>query len=1198
MGNRKTQIRILLLALTGLIFLSMLVILFAIALFPYWISTEQFKAILEKHASKLIDGQVRINHIAFKWEEGIEIIGLEIFTREIFSPSPVAGIHSVKLRFDLIKTLRSRLIETSLEAEGVTLNWVRDKRGLTTLDYLSSYHNQSHQTRTSRKTDFSLPIPFPVKAAVQIRNLRAEIHDQMLGHHVQFHQGTVDANFSTSDKSVMVTLISDMILDDKILPRISIRISSQTLFGSRGEINLENALFNLDILATGIDASVTGDPNSKTLSGLITIDLRLLLPIVSPLFNLPAQTEHASGILRCRVHAYGNTSSRVGFDFQIDGQSIFLRKTSLKPRVGPFDFATRTIGYFDSIPGDIFIEKGEIRFFNVNRVIWNGNLMGMKGPEPEITLKIGDLLLDGKGFPNQNKSIVLSNGMIRISENHGRFPQIATKTALFKGRLTSGMGEFRMEKTKITLPSVAFRLKESHEEAVIENIDLSVLKMQIEFDKFFPKRVEIDSSATLNRVMIAGKNPGVVKNIRIPDLHFSTGSIRMIETPHFGVKGPFSLKGSILFNESSISSVIKTGPVFNRFDLTGSLETGSLTDLKFNEYVMTLLRVKLLNKMTPISLSKTYLHFTGDGIRLKSQDSPSLEMNRFNFNIDADEGAFILELNGSFSNSGKDKVLIQGKGDLDINKAISMGFLKEAAGSDVQGRISATWDVQGRIPDTGQQMLLKSGRLIPIKSFIDHLDLSLAFKDISEDLISKLGIRPYFSSISTSKPITYRYDGKTDSGTINCFLSAENIVIPTDSKEMKIFPVNAEVTISGEHNGFNSLNLTETLSSNTLGLNQTMEISLGGIDRILFTEDVTSFSHWLDVLKGKGKVTVRLSNIRPFSSFSSQIDLKGNLNLNGEIFIEPKSHIELKGRILSDGLDITVADFLKIDNLKSNFEFNKTYVTTPKSSTSLPAVPLSAQVMKEQRALQKENNIQQDILASLSGQWQKRLNKNHSISFDSARIGSSSGILEVRKTIIDLEVENGLPKLTHLESDLLGGTLLGSGLIVKKEKEMYLILNSLFSGLNPRNPVTKSRNEEMTLSGRFSAEFPITIHLNQVLQDLGFTLQFSHIGSEAMQGLLSILDPYETNETIVSIRRLLRNGKPKWIGMDVKNGIAALNGEINVKGVSVKLPGVERLNLSDLSGMKVYEKTLLSLEPLISFLRSASHPTLTPGQFR
>jgi len=99
-----------------------------------------------------------------------------------------------------------------------------------------------------------------------------------------------------------------------------------------------------------------------------------------------------------------------------------------------------------------------------------------------------------------------------------------------------------------------------------------------------------------------------------------------------------------------------------------------------------------------------------------------------------------------------------------------------------------------------------------------------------------------------------------------------------------------------------------------------------------------------------------------------------------------------------------------------------------------------------------------------------------------------------------------------------------------------------------------------------------------------FNLEFSHIGSRALERLLYALDPYESNETIVAQRKLLRTGSPRWVKVNVKDGALSLNGELNAKGLTIGLPSIKRLNITDLPGLDVLDENLKSIDNIVELL--------------
>jgi hypothetical protein len=59
----------------------------------------------------------------------------------------------------------------------------------------------------------------------------------------------------------------------------------------------------------------------------------------------------------------------------------------------------------------------------------------------------------------------------------------------------------------------------------------------------------------------------------------------------------------------------------------------------------------------------------------------------------------------------------------------------------------------------------------------------------------------------------------------------------------------------------------------------------------------------------------------------------------------------------------------------------------------------------------------------------------------------------------------------------------------------------------------------------------------------------------------------------------------------VSNGILSLDGEVIVKGVPIKIPHLERLNLAAVSGLETYEPYLSSLNTWVPILKIVSDPS-------
>lgn len=71
-------------------------------------------------------------------------------------------------------------------------------------------------------------------------------------------------------------------------------------------------------------------------------------------------------------------------------------------------------------------------------------------------------------------------------------------------------------------------------------------------------------------------------------------------------------------------------------------------------------------------------------------------------------------------------------------------------------------------------------------------------------------------------------------------------------------------------------------------------------------------------------------------------------------------------------------------------------------------------------------------------------------------------------------------------------------------------------------------------------------------------------------------------------RRLVSIGSPRWIRLSVRNGSLSLAGEVEVKGLRIELPRIERVNLANLPVKARLKSALAALDLVVTVLRACS----------
>jgi hypothetical protein len=232
-----------------------------------------------------------------------------------------------------------------------------------------------------------------------------------------------------------------------------------------------------------------------------------------------------------------------------------------------------------------------------------------------------------------------------------------------------------------------------------------------------------------------------------------------------------------------------------------------------------------------------------------------------------------------------------------------------------------------------------------------------------------------------------------------------------------------------------------------------------------------------------------------------------------------------------------------------------------------------------------------------------RIAKRPSLSFDSAHIETGTFWLDISNYEMEFRLARSLPSIDYFQFDVMGGTTVGA-VSISRDRDLFILhMDSSFSGLDAdrlspfsllpgpkKDSSQKSENlpGDTELSGELSLRLPVSEDPDQVLNNLSATLRLTHIGSRTLERFLYAMDPYESNETISRQRNILRQGTPRWIDLEIRHGNLSLTGEVEVKGVSVQLPSIERLNVTALPLHRKLQKHLSSLGPVVNALKALS----------
>ncbi|MFH1350532.1 MAG: hypothetical protein ABII26_06295, partial [Pseudomonadota bacterium] len=417
-------------------------------------------------------------------------------------------------------------------------------------------------------------------------------------------------------------------------------------------------------------------------------------------------------------------------------------------------------------------------------------------------------------------------------------------------------------------------------------------------------------------------------------------------------------------------------------------------------------------------------------------------------------------------------------------------------------------------------------------------------------------------------------------------------------------PIKVGLSFLGTQENLRTLQFTETMHvtkvkspslPNALkkeGLRLSAQVSLSKIDHLL-TEGLKSpLSALLRQMEGTARGEIRAEIHEDLNAQMEGLSLRGGFETGAEVQLAGGKEVKTKGWFESPGLNIRLGDFLQIANLKSQLDLEKRYglvESWERDSTRVAGqLPLSSEVLRPVVQSRSLSEGRGDIIGRLMEDLKGRLRSRRALSMDRMRVRAGAINLEISNQEMEFRVVNGMPLIDHFQWDMLGGTVLGSITVAQKKKSFSLETNCSFSGLNANrllpDLIKGVPDKEAELTGQVSFLLPLSVDPRGVLHNLEAHVELSQIGSRALERFLYAVDPFESHETITHQRNLLRTGSPRWIRLKIRNGNLSVSGEIDVKGIRMELPAIERFNMANLPVQKGLEEAFSKLVPVVNLL--------------
>lgn len=944
------------------------------------------------------------------------------------------------------------------------------------------------------------------------------------------------------------------------------------------------------------------------------LDLKELHPFIKGFEPPGVSLPDLAGSVEMYAEISGNPLESIAFVTRVTGTDLVASGRVLNDaQLGPFHFSAVNEGTVNLEKEALEIREWAMQARDYGSLSLHGTVSRVKSSSPVSNLIIGPLSLNLSKTYSLVKRFMpsglaffptgLEGGkMFEAGATPGVSSSLHIKKIGIRGAIPLGPTRMELEGLSLTLPR--FRLNTAGGLFTWEDLDLKVQRGAVLLESLFPVRAEVSAGLRIRNVHLKASEEIRLEQIDLPSFDLLATDMALSPDAIFGISGKISM------DESAVIKRIR-GPKKVRVpELRQSLKVQLLLDPD----PLATVDIKRFEVAAP-SLSiedafkeriETGLDFQSGvtGLKLRGLSPLQADVEKLRADLDL-EGLFRAGFDARALDLGSER--LETRGDLFVNVRNLVTLLPSGTmpPGSVDGTIAMHYDFKGRLPRKAEMSLLAKGegplieRLRKIE-FLEKLEIKTLLNNLGGDLDLGHNASLKVSRIGSSSPLILSLKNGVKEGSLKGEVLFGRVVeLPLLGRLDQ--PMRITLSFSGAHEDFRSLRLSDRMHVEPLNLNQSVEISLHKIDKLLADGLGSPLEVLLQKVEGSAHGKIWADFKDDLSVYIEGLNLKGYLEAGAEILLTGGRDVLINSWLESPGLDVGIGEKLQITRLRSHIKLEKRYHTTPLAETDSvkkPApTPLSLEVLNPQVDAQPAGEAGNIALRRLMDDLWGRLSPQRSLSMDSAIINVGPVPLEISNQEIAFRFLEDLPHIDYFQMDLLGGTSVGSLSLVKKEKGFVLEVNCSLSGLNANrllpDIMSDVPDEEADISGGFSLKLPLSPDPRQVLNDLSLNAELTRIGAGALERFLYAMDPSESNEIIVRQRNLLRKGTPRWIKVKIGNGNLSMSGEVEAKGVKLDLPRIERFNVATLPVHQGMESGLSRLGDIIDLLKKISADKIT-----
>lgn len=1205
---------------TALLVLVLALACISLAFLPRVASSDWARQHLTRQLENSLGRPVEIRALDWTWADGIHISGIRIADHPDFSGGPM--VSAARARLDIqYRQLFSRCLSFTFLLQKPELRLIRDESGrINLLHFLETLGPEPGEpaekppeepSEEPSEEPFSLPL-----------NVKTDIHlaDGALG----FADEKTDTRYgienldirlrvpSLASEPVRLTVAADTFVDEQKLPRSTIDARIRNLFDNKKNLRPDQAAADIKTDLPGTTLTISGDMKTSGITADLSVDLEALSRAAAPLAPRLFETSQFGGRITLNADVSMAAADTLAFKTDLNaGKLSVAGDLTGGMSLGPGRMRFSSAGEINLAAMDLSLDQARLELLENSRIAVHGNVYGMDDPSPELDLTVAPFELDLDELAAFAGSLIPETLVPGGSD--GKPGRLSIAEVRVSGTLPRGESELHINGLSLALPDLTVRkagktlenADTDKQQLFVKGAGLTLEDLSLSLVDLFPTQAQVKAAASLDRlVAAAGENRILAEGLSLKRIHLAASDIHPASGTPTGLSGRIRLSASALLEAFSLNDQLSIQKVRQGLELHTELNPDGTLTAALPQFDLNTSEINLLHPDVGTFAAPAGLEMAVSRLTVNDMAARDITVEGLDTRLAVGE-LLSLKMAGDARQSGKAGFDAEAALELDFAEILKAFSTPALDGLSAGGRASLNLGVSGRSPGPDTLAGLKQLRITENLDFLEHFRIRLGLADSFLDYQAKAdGPRIKIDTLSADPLLAYELAGKTAEGKLSAQLSlkgAEDLFLLKPET-----PLSAELGMELRHQGASRIQGSQQFRIPPLNLRQSLEFSMDGLEAALAQK--TIFDRFRQIT-GRLAAKLDLGDSRSLNKLAlpemAAIETSGALGAGLALAKSPDNSLDFSIHLDAADLSAALAEQFSISGLNSRIELAKTLIIEESPAAADPTPRdawLSQEMMRadgagEQNAPFRENRINTENLASTgAGQIFGNPRNTRGISFASAHVAAGGLPLDIGPSHVALELSRGLPQIPSLQIDALGGTLLGDCRLHPRPSGYLLETRLNFSGIDPAvfypNAASEMDAGASEISGSLFASLPVLPEMQQVLENAEIRFNFRKIGSRALERMLYALDPYESNEAIVSQRRLLRMGSPRQVELVLKDGFLSLSGEIAVKSVPMTLPPLKRLNIAQIPGMNAYAARFEILETIVRALDMASADTL------